>query len=124
MNKDLYTVIYLKNAVFNWVNLKLYEFLDKSLKKWDVDKELIFNDFKKFKKELWKTFEVINEKRAVKQQLYTLKMNKSAAKYLMEFQHIVILTDWDNDVLVLQYYWELSKNIKDKIVWRDCSEEL
>ncbi len=33
MNKDLYTVVYLKNAVFNWVNLKLHKFLDKSLKK-------------------------------------------------------------------------------------------
>ncbi len=67
MNKDLYTVVYLKNAVFNWVNLKLHEFLDKSSKKWDIDKELIFNDFKKFKKELWKTFEVINEKRTAEQ---------------------------------------------------------
>jgi len=85
---------------------------------------LIFNDFKKFKKELWKTFEVINEKRAVKWQLYILKMNKSAVKYSVKFQCIVILTNWDDDVLVLQYYWELSKDIKDKIVWRDWSEEL
>ncbi len=85
---------------------------------------MIFNDFKKFKKELWKTFEVINEKRAVKWQLYILKMNKSAVKYSVKFQCIVILTNWDDDVLVLQYYWELSKDIKDKIVWRDWSEEL
>ncbi len=53
-----------------------------------------------------------------------LKMNKSAIKYSVKFQCIVILTDWDDDVLVLQYYWELSKDIKNKIVWRDCSEEL
>ncbi len=124
MNKDLYTVVYLKDTVFNWVNLKLHEFLDKSSKKWDVNKELIFSDFKKFKKELWKTFEVINEKRAAEQWLYTLKMNKSAAKYLAKFQCIAALTDWDNDVLVLQYYWELSEDIKDEIVWRDWFEEL
>ncbi len=67
MNKNLYTVIYLKDTMFNWINFKLYEFLDKSLKKWDINKELIFSNFKKFKKELWKTFEVINKKRAVKQ---------------------------------------------------------
>ena len=66
MNKDLYTVVYLKDTAFNWVNFKLHEFLDKSSKKQDINKELIFSDFKKFKKELWKTFEVINEKRAVK----------------------------------------------------------
>jgi len=52
MNKDLYTVVYLKDTAFNWVNLKLHEFLDKSSKKWDVDEELIFSNFKKFKKEL------------------------------------------------------------------------
>jgi len=67
---------------------------------------------------------VINEKRVVKQQLHMLKMNKSVTKYLMKFQCIVILTDWNNDILVLQYYWELSEDIKDEIVWRDCSEEL
>jgi len=104
MNKDLYTVVYLKNAVFNWVNSKLHEFLDKSLKKWDTDKELIFSNFKKFKKELQKAFEVVNEKRAVKQWLYTLKMNWLTAKYSVKFQCIVALTDWDNDTLVLQYY--------------------
>jgi len=71
--------------VFNWVNLKLYKFLDKSSKKWDADKELIFNDFKKFKKELWKTFEVINEKRAAKWWLYMLKINKSVTKYSVKF---------------------------------------
>ncbi len=51
-------------------------------------------------------------------------MNKSVIKYSAKFQHIVILTDWDNNVLILQYYWELNENIKDKIVWRDWSEEL
>ena len=124
MNKDLYTVVYLKDAVFDWVNLKLHEFLDKSLKKQDINKESIFSNFKKFKKELQKTFEVIDEKRAVKWWLYMLKMNKSAIKYSVKFQHIVTLTDWDDDILVLQYYWGLSEDIKDEIVWRDCSEEL
>ncbi len=42
-------------------------------------------------------------------------MNKLAVKYLMKFQYIVILTDWDNNVLILQYYWELSKSIKNEI---------
>ncbi len=93
MNKDLYTVVYLKDAAFNWVNLKLHEFLDKSLKKWDTDEELIFSNFKKFKKELWKTFEVIDEKRAAEQQLHILKMNKSVIKYSVKFQHIVALTN-------------------------------
>ncbi len=33
MNKGLFTISYLKNAAFNWVDPKLHEFLDKTLKK-------------------------------------------------------------------------------------------
>ncbi len=76
---------------------------------------MIFNDFKKFKKELWKTFIVINKKRAAEQWLYMLKMNKLVIKYLIEFQCIAVLTDWNDNILVLQYYWRLSEDIKDKI---------
>ena len=42
----------------------------------------------------------------------------------MKFQCIVTLTDWDNNVLVLQYYWELTESIKNEIAWRDWSKEL
>ncbi len=52
MNKGLFTVLYLKNAAFDWVDLKLHEFLDKTLKKQMNNKEFIFNNYKKFKNEL------------------------------------------------------------------------
>jgi len=52
MDKGLYTVAYLKDAAFDWVNPKLHEFLDKSPKERDADEESIFSDFKKFKEEL------------------------------------------------------------------------
>jgi hypothetical protein len=57
MNKGLFTVLYLKNAAFDWVNLKLHEFLDKTSKKWMNNKKFIFNDYKKFKNELQKPSE-------------------------------------------------------------------
>ena len=52
MNKDLFTVLYLKNAAFDWVDLKLHEFLNKTSKKWMNNKKFIFDDYKKFKDEL------------------------------------------------------------------------
>ncbi len=51
-------------------------------------------------------------------------MNKSAVKYAAEFQWIAALTDWDDNTLVLQYYWELNKTIKNKIARMDWPEEL
>ncbi len=52
MNKDLFIILYLKNAAFNWVNLKLHEFLDKTSKKQMNNKKFIFDNYKKFKNEL------------------------------------------------------------------------
>ncbi len=124
MNKGLFTVSYLKNAAFDWVDLKLHKFLDKTLKKQMNNKKSIFNDYKKFKNELQRAFKVVNKKQAAKRWLHILKMNKSAAKYVAEFQWIAALMNWDDDALVLQYYWELNKTIKDEIVKMNQPEEL
>ncbi len=88
------------------------------------NKKFIFNNYKKFKNELWRAFEVVNEKWAAERQLHILKMNKSAVKYVAEFQWIAALTDWDDDALVLQYYWRLNETIKNKIVRMNWPEEL
>ncbi len=124
MNKDLFTVLYLKNAVFDWVNLKLHEFFDKTLKKWMNNKKFIFDNYKKFKNKLQKAFKIVDKKQAAERQLHILKMNKSAVKYAAEFQWVAALTDWDDDALVLQYYWRLNKAIKDEIARMNQPEEL
>ncbi len=124
MNKDLFTVSYLKNAAFNWVDLKLHKFFDKTLKKWMNNKKFIFNNYKKFKNELWRAFKVVNEKWAAKRRLHILKMNKLTVKYAAEFQWITALMNWDDDTLVSQYYWGLNKTIKDEIVKMNQPEEL
>ncbi len=124
MNKDLFTVSYLKNAAFNWVDLKLHEFLDKTSKKWMNNKKFIFNNYKKFKNELWRAFKVVDKKQAAKRQLHILKMNKLTVKYVAEFQWITTLTDWDDDTLISQYYWELNETIKNEIVRMNQSEKL
>jgi len=124
MNKGLFTVSYLKDAAFDWVDLKLHEFLDKTPKKQMNNKKSIFNDYKKFKDKLQRAFKVVNKKQAAERRLHILKMNKSAAKYAAEFQRIAALMDWDDDALVSQYYWGLNKTIKDEIVRMDQPEEL
>ncbi len=124
MNKGLFTVLYLKNAAFDWVNLKLHEFFDKTLKKWMNNKEFIFSNYKKFKNELQRAFKEVDEKQAAERWLHILKMNKSAVKYATEFQWIAALMNWDNDALVLQYYWGLNETIKDEIVRMNWPEEL
>jgi len=124
MNKGLFIISYLKNAAFNWVDLKLHEFFDKTSKKWMNDKKSIFNNYKKFKNELWRAFKIVNKKQAAERQLHILKMNKLTVKYVAEFQWIAALMNWDNDALISQYYWGLNETIKDEIVKMDQPEEL
>jgi len=88
------------------------------------NKKSIFGNYKKFKDELQRAFRVVNEKQAAERRLHILKMNKLAAKYAAEFQRIAALMDWDDDALVLQYYWGLNETIKDEIVRMDRPEEL
>jgi len=104
MNKKLYIIFLLKNAVFNWVNLKLHEFLDKTIKKRNKNKKLIFGDYRKFKEKLQQVFEIVNKKQEAKQYIYILWQNESAIKYSTEFQWIVTLTEWNNEVFTSQYY--------------------
>ncbi len=124
MNKGLFTISYLKNAAFDWVDLKLHEFLNKTPKKWMNNKKFIFSNYKKFKNELQRAFRVVNKKQAAERRLHILKMNKLTVKYAAEFQWIAALMDWDDDALVLQYYWGLNKTIKDEIVKMNQPEEL
>ncbi len=88
------------------------------------NKKFIFDNYKKFKDELQRAFRVVDEKQAAERWLHILKMNKSAVKYAAEFQWIAALTDWDDDTLVSQYYWELNETIKDEIVRMNWPEEL
>ncbi len=88
------------------------------------NKKFIFSNYKKFKDELQRAFRVVDEKQAAERRLHILKMNKSAAKYAAEFQRIAALMDWDDNALVLQYYWRLNKTIKDEIARMDRPEEL
>jgi len=124
MNKKLYTVFLLKNAVFNWVNLKLHEFLNKMIKKRNKDKKLIFDDYRKFKEKLQQVFEIVNEKQVTEQCIYILWQNESVIKYSIKFQQIATLTEWNNKFFTSQYYWELKDTIKDEIVRMNKLENL
>jgi len=55
------------------------------------NKKSIFSNYKKFKDELQRAFEIVDEKQAAERRLHILKMNKSAVKYAAEFQRIAAL---------------------------------
>jgi len=85
MNKNLFITFFLKNAAFNWVNLKLHDFLDKTSHERNTDKKFIYDNYEKFKKELWWIFKIVNETQATKQYIHVLQQNESVIKYSVKF---------------------------------------
>jgi len=77
--------------------------------------KFMFMNYNKFKKEIWRVFNIIDEKWAAEWKIYILWQNKSAAKYAAEFQWVAVLIKWDDNVLTSQFYWELKEFIKNKI---------
>jgi hypothetical protein len=113
--KACFTVSYLKNAAFNWVGLKLHEFLDKTSKKWMNNKKFIFNNYKKFKNELWRVFKIVDKKWAAEND-FTFWRWTSTVKYAAEFQWITALMNWKWWRFSITILWGLNETIKDEIV--------
>ena len=109
--------------MFNWIEVTLQEFLEKSLKKKREDTSIISN-YVSYKKEIKKHFGVVNEAQAAETKLLSLQQKHSAAEYAVKFQHITSLTDWDNSTLTALYYWGLREFIKNEIVRADWPEIL
>ncbi len=65
-NKVLFAFIYLKDNTFTWFHHYLINYLQKKLKKWEEEINMIFRDSQMFKKYLRKVFENIDKKCTVK----------------------------------------------------------
>jgi len=62
----LFTAALLKDAVFNWIDLSLQKFIEKTSAEKVKDTEFMFINYNKFKEEIWRVFSVIDEKHTAK----------------------------------------------------------
>ena len=46
-----------------------------------------------------------------------IKQQHSAAEYTTQFKQYSVLTDWDNDALIVMYQCGLKENVKDEITF-------
>ncbi len=117
-------IIYLKDNAFTWFHHFLTNYLQKKSKKWEEKINIIFCDSQMFELHLRRVFEDIDKKHTAKWQLYNLRQKIFAATYLISFQHIAMNTKWDNAALINQFYQELRKKVKNKIIRIDKLNDL
>ena len=69
-------------------------------------------------------FKDINAEQSAEQKLINLQWWGSAATYAVKFQRITFNINWEDILLMAQYYRELKNSIKDDIIKAEQSEEL
>jgi hypothetical protein len=62
----LFAAALLRDAVFDWIDLSLQKFIEKTSAEKIKDTKFMFMNYNKFKEEIWRAFSVIDEKHAVK----------------------------------------------------------
>ena len=60
----------------------------------------------------------------MKQTLINLQQWESAAVYIVEFQRITFKTEWEDVLLITQFYRELKNSVKNDIIKAKWSETL
>ena len=76
----------------------------------------IFDQFSDFKKHIWVLFKDINVKWIIKWELINLQQRESAVSYAAKFQRITFKTEWEDVLLITQFYREQKNNIKNDIM--------
>ena len=69
-------------------------------------------------------FRFVNSKRKIKQKLEHLKQKESAFIYAADFRQIIFILDWNNEVYVSLFYWELKNEVKNKLAKIKWSDDL
>ena len=66
----------------------------------------------------------MNSKKKAECKLKHLKQKKSASNYAAEFRQIVSVLDWNDEVYVSLFYWELKNEVKDELTKIEWSDDL
>ena len=102
----------------------LKNFLKNSWVKCEDITNKIFNQFSDFKKHIQILFEDIDIEWTAEQTLINLQQQESAAIYAAEFQRIAFKTEWEDVLLITQFYRELKNSIKNDIMKAEWSDIL
>jgi len=118
-DKVMLAISYLTDKTVNWIQ----SYINKKfhLKK---KKNEMFSSYEKFVKKIIAVFESVNLKKEVECKLEHLKQKESVLNYAAEFRQIVTVLDWNNEVYVSLFYWELKNEVKNELTKIEWSDDL
>ena len=109
-NRIMLVISYLTDKTADWIQF----YINKKFHS-EEEKNKMFSSYKKFVKKIVTIFESVNSKKETECKLKHLKQKKSASNYTAEFRQIVSVLDWNDEVYVSLFYWELKNEVKNKL---------
>ena len=109
-DKVMLAVSYLTDKATDWIQ----SYINKKFHSEKKENEM-FSSYEKFVEKIIAVFESVNSKRETEHKLKHLKQKESASNYAAKFRQIVSVLDWDNEMYVSLFYWELKDRIKNKL---------
>ena len=118
-DKIMLIISYLISKTADWIQ----SYINKKFHS-EKEKNKMFSNYEKFVKKIIIVFESVNSKRKAECKLEYLKQKKSASNYAVKFRQIVSVLDWNDEVYVSLFYWELKDKIKNKLMKIEWSNDL
>ena len=123
-NKIIYISIYLYRQIFNWFELYIRKFNEKSTDNWNNTTKKIFAFYTIFKKKLEQIFGDIDIQYTAEKYLEQIRQTSSASIYTTEFQQIISYLDYNNNIYIWLFEQRFKKDVKNELIQIDRSTEL
>jgi hypothetical protein len=111
--KVLWTGSYLRGTALLWFQPHVGK----------TPEEPMMNDFSLFCKKLKELFGDPDEEASAERNLYALKQKGSATSYLTDFQRHAVLTKWNDQAKMAQFYRGLKEAVKDELARLDKPQD-
>ena len=112
--KTLFASIFFKDKVEAWLKSQLRKYLDD-----DENDTKIFANYDKFKKEIRRIFEIVNEKFTTKRNFQHITQRIATIEYAIKFQEEVEKIEWNDATKMIMYRKDLKKSIKNELMRYD-----
>ena len=114
--KVLFTGLYLRGPAFEWFNTFFQNFLNNNPKNKNDTINVITQNFLHLKERMQQVFEDFDKEHTTKRKMQVLQQTGLAAEYAFKFQQYTVQTQWEEVLLVAQFYKRLKDRVKDNLV--------
>ena len=122
--KMLFATSYLEEAILDWMQSRMKDYLKNSKSKREIETSQIFHNFINMTIAIKKAFENNDEDKVNERRLLILRQQKAMTIYVAQFRTLIYKTNWDDSTLKTHFYKELNDRVKNVMIAIEESNSL